>query len=345
MHLKQFCLILFLSTVIFIGCKGVEKQSAAQETPKQVREPIEKDFYFSETVEIESKNGPNNITRNIMQDQNGNMWFASWEGIMQYNGDVFTNITNKEELRRYRAFSLLEDSKKNLWFGTIGAGIFKYDQFSYTNLSKKNGLVNDDVGCIYEDRNGLLWFGTRVGLSSFDGKEFTNYSTEDGLSDNDINAIVEDAENTLWIGARGYASKFDGIEFERIERKDGTAFTNVRSIIRDDKGNMWLGGNDGLWVYDGVTFKQILEEFVGNIFQDSRGNIWISRSAGSRSYSMSLYKIEALPLLSQDYSIQLIHKENGQVFGITEDSDKKIWFGTERGACIYEDGLVSCFNN
>src|SRR5688500_20237675 len=47
------------------------------------------------TGEVITSHGPNNITRNITQDRNGNIWDASWEGIFRYDGKSFTHITNK----------------------------------------------------------------------------------------------------------------------------------------------------------------------------------------------------------------------------------------------------------
>src|SRR5688500_9109373 len=61
----------------------------------------------SETKDVITYNGPNNITRNIIQDRKGNIWIASWEGVFRYDGKSFTNITSKVSSARF--FSLLED--------------------------------------------------------------------------------------------------------------------------------------------------------------------------------------------------------------------------------------------
>ncbi|HEX6429951.1 MAG TPA: two-component regulator propeller domain-containing protein [Niastella sp.] len=61
--------------------------------------------------------GPNSITRNIIQDRNVHIWIASFKGIFKYDGKSFTNITNKVSSARF--FSILEDGKGNLWFGSM----------------------------------------------------------------------------------------------------------------------------------------------------------------------------------------------------------------------------------
>ena len=77
---------------------------------------------FVVAPDIVSTQGPSNITRNILQDRNGNYWFASWEGIVRYDGKLFTYVTLKEGLRRFHVFSVLEDQTGNLWFGMIRGG-------------------------------------------------------------------------------------------------------------------------------------------------------------------------------------------------------------------------------
>lgn len=101
------------------------------------------------TKDLITYNGPNSITRNVIQDRKGNIWIASWEGIFRYDGKSFTNITSKVSSARF--FSALEDRNGNLWFGTIGSGVYYYDGKSFQNLTTKNGLVNNEITCIYED--------------------------------------------------------------------------------------------------------------------------------------------------------------------------------------------------
>jgi len=51
------------------------------------------DPYFFESKDIVSAYGLRNTTRNLLQDQSGDMWLASWEGIIRYDGKSFTNFT------------------------------------------------------------------------------------------------------------------------------------------------------------------------------------------------------------------------------------------------------------
>ncbi len=128
----------------------------------KINTPID-DPNFVLSKDTISKFGPHSITRNILQENsdsygNGNLWFATWEGIISYDGKLFTNHTLKEGLKHYHVFSILQERsnsyrKGNIWFGTIGGGVYQYnpsassniDKNSFTLFTTKDGLVNDVV--------------------------------------------------------------------------------------------------------------------------------------------------------------------------------------------------------
>ncbi|HEX8038240.1 MAG TPA: two-component regulator propeller domain-containing protein [Chryseosolibacter sp.] len=312
-------------------------------------------------------NGPTSITRNVIQDRNGNIWMASWEGIFQYDGKSFANITSKVSPARF--FSVLEDRDGNLWFGSIGAGVYRYDGGSFRNFTTKDGLINNEVTCIYQDKAGNVWFGVNGGVSRYDGKSmpagqasFRNYmmngdfmaedKTGKTVPDftrppNEVNSIVEDRTGRLWFATRGNTFVFDGNTFTAFTN-NGEPFINVRTIIEDRKGNIWLGGNDGLWRYDGSGFTNFGQKFVGYIMEDKKGNIWTSSvSADDRGWALSRY--DGKSLYKSFYLNSPVLKpgvmevaNNSMIFGIIEDDKGNIWFGAD-GIYRYDGNTVTDF--
>lgn len=337
----HFQLLPFLFFVFIVSCKGQEQTTTPEDSlSSPTTKAADFDPYFIESSDTISLYGPTSITRNIEQDREGNIWLATWEGIIQYDGKTFTNHTNKEGLRRFHAFNVMEDSKGNIWSGTIGAGVYLYNGKTFTNFTTQEGLASDQTGWIYEDKKGHIWIGTYGGISVYDGESLQNFTTEDGLMSNDINAIIEDQNGTFWIGARGEASLFDGQQFTKLTNKEGRPFFNVRSIIKDQNNNMWLGGNDGLWRYSPAGegfFTQYSMTFTGYIFEDTKGNIWTS--SGQASYwELSCYDVQNL----HDPKIpptKIIAKSD-MFFGIKEDKDGGIWFGTLNGVCRYDTSAL-----
>lgn len=335
--------------LILTSCQGQVKLELPKNTTQQAKptEHIssEVDPYFVATKAITSPHGPSSITRNIIEDRQGNIWLATWEGILRYDGTTFTNFTNKEGLRRFHAFAALEDSKGHLWFGTIGAGLYLYDGKSFTNFTTKEGLVHDGIGCIYEDKAGNIWVGTQDGLSCYDGTSFRNFTTQDGLTSNDINSIIEDQDGKFWIGTRGQACVFDGKTFTAFTNDAGKSFNNVRSIIKDQKGHIWLGGNDGLWRYDGKQWTNYTKNFVGYVYEDSKGSIWTSSMANSSATDWALSRYDEQPLPLGNLVATEIKTEENMFFGIVEDKEGGIWWGHLNGVCRYDGEEIDCFRN
>ena len=321
--------------------------------------------------------GPNGIVRTIKQDRKGNIWITSWEGVYNYDGTTFTNVTRTVSSARF--FTVLEDRKGHLWFGTVGEGVYEYDGKNFQHFSTAEGLSDNIVTNIYEDQKGHIWFGTGNGISHYDGTSFrtikiketagpaTNDSLHTGAAPtqtvkdsmpispqqkrapelswihNDVNAIIEDKGGKLWIATRGHARIYDGTIFTTITRPGGEPFTNVRSIIKDQKGNMWLGGNDGLWRYDGQNFTRFTQKFVGYIYEDKKGTIWTS-SEGADKNTWVLSRYDEKTLTSSKPKATEIATQP-MLFGILEDHKGNIWFGGLYGVYRYDGKTVARFKN
>lgn len=313
------------------------------------------------------KGGPAKITRNIIQDRRGNIWMAAFDGIFRYDGKSFTNMTS--EVSQARFFSVLEDSKGNYWFGSIGSGVYYYDGKSFQNFTTRDGLLNNDVGSIYEDKKGNIWLGVFGGASRYDGKSFQNYIISGDTMNEDrtgrtfqdrpafeVNAIIEDKTGRLWLATRGNTFVYDGKTFTVITHDD-KPFRNVRSVIEDRKGNIWLGGADGLWRYDGSTFANFRQQFVGYIMEDKKGNIWTS-SEREHSQALALPKYDGKFLPNEAWALsrydgktlsdkkptvtEIAH--NPMCFGILEDDKGNIWFGALGGVYRYDGNTITSFN-
>jgi hypothetical protein len=111
---------------------------------------------------------------------------------------------------------------------------------------------------------------------------------------------------------------------------------NVRSIIEDTKGNIWLGGGDGLWRFDRSTFTNFTTDFVGYIYEDKNGNLWTSSAANGRAQTWVISRYDEKSLHNANVAAIQIRTEKGMFFGILEDKDGGIWFGSLNGVRRYD---------
>ncbi len=358
---------LFLILVFWASCGGQNQTTVLKDTNK------------SETKDVIISNAPSYIVRTVIQDRKGNIWMASWEGIIRYDGKSFTNITSKVTSARF--FSVLEDRKGNFWFGTIGSGVYYYDGSSFKNFTTKDGLLNNEVTSIYEDKKGNIWFGVSGGLSRYDpsqavGKSlltgqagFRNFIIDENVINEDwtgktfpnrqpisINTIIEDKTGKLWIGTRGDAFTYDGKKFTALTNNDGKTFKNVWGIVEDRKGNIWFG-DDGLWRYDpsaalktgSSSFTKLSEKGVLSILEDKKGNIWTSSVVG-RSSELLRYDAKSLsnmiPFSNIKPTVTIVSDGiDNAFFGILEAFDGSIWIGSGSGVYRYDGKTFTNFKS
>lgn len=134
--------------------------------------------------DFEKLNAENGIYQsviyNLQQDQSGNIWMATEEGVVKYNSVFADSYTKQKGLPGEvgnRVNTLFIDSKDRVWLG-IDKGIClydeKYDTFQY--IQPKASFKPNLVKSICEDNNGNIWIGAYNGLWLYNHKtsEFSN---------------------------------------------------------------------------------------------------------------------------------------------------------------------------
>ncbi|GGD60178.1 hypothetical protein GCM10011514_25150 [Emticicia aquatilis] len=223
--------------------------------------------------------------------------------------------------------SIFQDSKGNLWFGTIGDGVVKYvastllstGVTTLTYFSNPDGFYNQTVYAINEDKDGNMWFGTDQGVYKYPSasltstllstsrsgeKSFKNYNQKDGLNHVDITrkGILVDKSGNIWVGTHGGVYRYDPVA-DNEGRKSFSLFKelppmNVAGIMEDKSGNIWFASSDrGVFRYNPsegekslVNFNEkenLGENYAGGIAQDKAGNMWFTMKNGICKYDPS----------------------------------------------------------
>ena len=114
-----------------------------------------------------------NSLNDILEDKDGNFWFATHHnGVCRWDGKSFTHINSKDGVNGTEAWKLYSDSSGNVWFPIEHSGIYRYDGKSFTNFHRQQGLTSEAIQCFLEDREGRVWVGGVFGLFRFDGNSF-----------------------------------------------------------------------------------------------------------------------------------------------------------------------------
>ncbi|WP_294734411.1 two-component regulator propeller domain-containing protein [uncultured Flavobacterium sp.] len=241
-----------------------------------------------------------------------------------------------------------QDSKGNLWFGTLEKGVAKYNGDKLVYLTTNDGLPTNRIVSVIEDNLGNIWFGTGAGLSKFDGKTFTNYSEEDGLCSDMISCLFIDSKGVFWIGTWGGVCRFDGTQFADFSIPYPKIDTEINpdtkdwvtSITEDSKGNIWFG-RDGYGVskFDGSTFvsftikEGLNSNNVQSIVEDKEGSIWIGTRVAEKDKAESDKRAGNGGLNKYDgekfvHFSEIDGLSKSDVFEIYKDDLNEIWFST-----------------
>lgn len=258
-----------------------------------------------------------------------------------------TEVRNASQIDDY-VVETFQDSKGNLWFGTLEKGVAKYDGNKLTYLTKEDGLPSNRVTRVIEDDSSNLWFGTGGGISKFDGKSFTNYSEKDGLCSEMVSNLFIDSKGIFWIGTWGGVCKFDGIQFKifpipypKVETKINPDTKDwITSIAEDAEGNIWFGRDGyGASKFNGKSFvhfttkEGLNSNNVQSIVPDNEGNIWIGTRVAEKDNADTEKQFGQGGLNKYDGE-KFIHfperkglSEN-DVYEIYKDLSNDLWFST-----------------
>lgn len=275
--------------------------------------------------------------RGLMQDRSGNLWLATDDGAIRYDGKYFSRYSTEQGLTNDLILSVHQDRNDNMWFGTYGGGVSRYDGRYLFNYTTNEGLANNIVNCIYEDTDGNIWIGTGGGVTKYDGVSFTNYTTAEGLCHNDIRSIAEDGSGKIWIGSSGGGvSVYDNGTFSNYSVNQGFVHNKINALYKDSEGNIWVGfSNRGLMKYDGTNYFQysksegLGDNSVTTIIEDNSGNMWF----GSMDSGLSRFDGKYFTYYSEKEGL-------GADFVRCSLKDKNgvLWFGTRGSGIVRYNG-------
>ena len=318
---------------------------------------------------------PNSLSSNkvfsIAETPEGNILVGTIDGgidLFNYSTRTFTrNFVPAEGM----IFTMMADSKKNLWIGTDGYGLKCYRERDKSIRTYETELPNLDmrkakVHSILEDKQGNIWIGLyQKGIlmippqeRSFGNLSFNPFYPNKSIGTECVLSILEDHGKNLWIGTDG-----DGL-YKLNARKEVVAHHKIRvdghytesvvlSIFEDRKDRIWIGTYlSGLFLYDPVTDSFERKEIVVNgrtvkhintISEDAQGNLWL----GTNEDGVCVYNPDTKTVSAFQYNLM---KSKGQILSntihtITFGKNHKVWIGTSGAGLSCYDLLKHSFTD
>jgi len=297
--------------------------------------------------ELKKVNLPPNITGliTINEDKRGSIWFATSNGALKFEDNVFKLFTEKEGLSLNDVVSIKCDNEGNIWIGTNGGGVNLFNNESFTLFSEKEGLNSKEITCIISNKqNSELYIGGGLGLYIFHPdatQKFRLVNEIKELNGVKINCINRDINGLIWVGTSDGFYVLEKIKdkfkcLKKYNQIDGNAILDVTKIISDEYANIWIATqSSGFYLVNekGTKSFSTSSGFCSNniltVFDAHDANIWIgTQDSGIIKYDGKTFKHYGLKQGFPDL----------MVWSIAEDDQGHLFFGTKNNGLVSFDG-------
>jgi ligand-binding sensor domain-containing protein len=318
------------------------------------------DRYGFELITSEKKSLKKGLSQNtiysILQDNQGYMWFGTWDGLNKYDGYRFTIYNKENGLSNEVVNVLMETDNGTLWIGTENGlnaldrktGSFKtylHDPADSTSLS------DNWINHIFQASENTLYVSTKKGLNILDintGKFRRRMSRDAGdrrTKSNNIRYVTRH-RGYLYVGTDFGLIRYDTKTNENVRylHRPGDSRSlssnRINIIFPADRENLWIGTEDGLNLmnHENGTFtvfrndpddeSSISYNVITAIFKDNAGQTWIGTDGGGLNiYDPATKSFKRIQNRAGDPS----SLNNDRVYSIAQDKIGNLWVGTFKG--------------
>ncbi|MGG6231475.1 two-component regulator propeller domain-containing protein [Tenacibaculum sp. SDUM215027] len=230
----------------------------------------------------------NNSVNDIISDNKGRLWVATWDGLNRYDGKdfkIFKHISNDStSLAGNVIYSLQRDGSKTIWCLTdnntvsrfINQSVFQNFYFSETpvnlKLSKKNNLVVETKSGQYLEFDGTSFLNVNKAQVKTNKQLINDQLLLNKFPEVIINESYQDRKGNIWYATRKsglYVIRNNQVNIHETKIEHYTydlynpySFTGneIEKIYEDDFGNIWLGHKDG-----GLSMAYVGSEYINTI--------------------------------------------------------------------------------
>ena len=214
---------------------------------------------------------PDGTIHDILQDDDGNLWFATLNGATRYDGQEFTIYGERDGLCGDGIGALTQDAHGNLWFGCGGrfasaTGISRHDGQTITTYSVEDGLAREKVWGLQPCSSGGVWVLTYSESDTYPDYRPVLQEMADGqivtfdLGLEAVYAMAEAPDGWLWVGGDNAVLRLRGRVLQSIEVPGPTG--RVRAITVDGEGAVWVGADSGAYRFDGRALKAVARDGI-----------------------------------------------------------------------------------
>lgn len=320
----------------------------------------------------------NNFIYALSEDQFGNIWVGTKEGLYLYLYDKhefrFINKLLDNSTPLEGSITVIRQTDdKTIWIGTdTGAmqvrvkdrrGNVEKLQF-YTFGEAPYHLSGSLVRAIFKANDGSIWIGTDEGVNILNPHKqtFSRYQhnplISSSLSSDVIHCIYQDSKKRIWVGTEiglnRFDSQIDGFVhyFHQPSNPASLPHNAVTDIVEAYSGHIFFSTLGGLSEYEGGNsfrnFKSALKkesslnsDFVSCLWADKNGILWIGTERGG----INIYDINQNGLEYFEYEGGNPNSLSHNTINSIYEDTRYIWIGTAGGGLNRYDKVYQTYKH
>lgn len=293
---------------------------------------------------------PTNNIFDIVFDEKGNVWFASYDGVIKYDGHNYIVYDEKSGLKDPVLYDLLLDRQNNLWASTEDGGIAKFSNGFFHYPEALSWLDTTTVHYMMQANDGSIWLSVdKLGVYIIDEelKVVGHIVLDDGLPSGRISHFYYTKTNQVLISSHAGLAVYNLLtsEIEQTYTIDnGLNGTRVYESLVDRNGRIWIAHDNGVSVinkdgsiinYDTLAGARI--GFAFTITESSDGKIWIGSNRGG------LFWIDG----AEETHITIKHGlSSNNIYRFVKSKSGNIWIATDgNGISVFKDNNFRIYDD
>jgi signal transduction histidine kinase/ligand-binding sensor domain-containing protein len=308
------------------------------------------------------------IIYDVMPDKMGNIWLATQNGLVKFNGYEFRRYyhdpNDSTTIGSILTFRLFEDRNGNIWIGCLdNLSVYNprdkvFKSYPFLHLTGFPETSQTGISAIAADTAGRIYFGVTsfIGVISnksilyYDEKEdrLRLYEDEGSQEVQNIYCATPDPFGNIWLISHNGFYKIDSehqLHKVALPKDMIPGAVSFYSWIRSDNdGGIWMTADQarifkydpGSGTYDLFRADVLLEDqtrqaIFNDIIIDSANNIWMGTTQGLVFFDRSKGKFEMFKSNTEN------SLGNSDMYCLRFDTFNNLWIGTHFNGLIKYD--------
>lgn len=263
-----------------------------------------------------------------MQDEKGNIWITSLDGLYKFNGKQWEEF-NEEQLPSDICYKVIETSENEIWVATK-YGIAKQVGDGWVKFEKNRGIKGNLINNIFEDEKKRIWATAQKDNRFNSVCVYENGSWKPFFKDKikikgNITRFIDFDSKVIIFSKKGIFF-YEEKKWNSLNKKYKVADDNFANLIIAKNKSLWFSGERGLYNLVADSLHLIHSPMknwkVTSVLESSNGAIWVGTQKNG------VYVIVGAE--TKHYTVGNGLNDN-YIKQIFEDKQKNIWIVTKSG--------------